>query len=107
MNLGTHRKYWLILLLGIFATGYLPAQNCASILNEAKTAYKNKNLRLAFNKLQDTETCDYKNTLLKERQALQNAIFTGIDEQRKEAERNAQLAKESVQKVNADRKSVV
>lgn len=99
MSALTTGKYWFILLLGILLAGSLPAQNCVSILNEAQTAFKNKNLRLAFNKLKDTETCDYKNGLLKERQTLQNNIFNAIDEQRKEAERNAQMAREGAQKV--------
>jgi len=99
------KNSFLLLILCWIAMGSLSAQNCRSILNEAKASYSSKNLKQAFKKLQDTETCDYKNELLSERQSLQNAIFNAIDDQRIEAENNARIAKESAQKVVASEKA--
>ena len=83
------------------AANPLAAQNCRAILNEAKAAHAGNNLKQALKKLQDTETCDYRNELLQERQALQNNIFKAIDDQRVEAENNAKKLLESTQKVVA------
>ncbi len=79
--------------------GTVNAQDCLSILHQAKTAYSSNNLKQALKKLQDTETCDYKNALLQERQALQSNIFKAIDDQRIEAENYAKRLEESAQKV--------
>ncbi len=88
------KNIFLFLLCWAFA-GMVDAQDCLSILNQAKVAYAGSNLKQALKKLQDTEDCDLNNELLQERQTLQSNIFKAIDDQRVEAENNAKKVQES------------
>lgn len=75
----------LLLLLSAYA---LRAQNCRAILDLAGDKLKNGQLPTALEKLQDAENCDVDNLLLKERQAVQKAIFKAMNDLRETAEKN-------------------
>ncbi|MBK8429298.1 MAG: hypothetical protein IPL27_26590 [Lewinellaceae bacterium] len=80
------------------ATKLPPEQNCASILSEARPPTKIRTSGLPSNKLQDTGNLRLQERAVEGTAGATEHIFNAIDEQRKEAERNAQqLAKESAQ----------
>lgn len=68
---------------------------CQSILDSATLAYNANNLQAALEILQDAESCDYKNVLLKERQRLQSLIFNKVEIQRIAAVESAEKAEEA------------
>ncbi len=69
--------------------------DCSSILRRAIAAYDEGkgDLDKALKYLQDTEICDYKNTLQKDRQNLQQQIFEAIKKQKQTAEKNVRASK--------------
>ncbi len=89
------KKTIFLFLFCLTSAGIVDAQDCRSILNQAKAAYSSGNLKQALKKLQDTEICDINNELRQERQTLQSNIFKAIDDQRIEAENNARKVQDS------------
>lgn len=87
-----------LLVLGSIASP-LTAQNCQSILNEAKVLFDDNKLQQALQKLLDTELCDYKEALQQEVQELRTQIFKAIDHQRIKAEASAKAVQLSAKKV--------
>ena len=87
---------FILLVLTWFCPAVLNGQEyCRSILSSAKAALDANKLQDALKKLQDTETCDYQNVLLKERQRLQNEIFNKVEIQRIAAVKNSMEAEDA------------
>lgn len=82
----------LFLILGGFVYQVSAQQYCQKILKQAREAFNEDNYSDALTKLQDAEVCDYKNSLIKERQQLQKDIFDAIQQQKVKAERDRQAA---------------
>lgn len=92
---------FIILLLA--SNNIINAQTtCMSILNQAEDAHSKGDLSAALRTLQHAEICDYKNTLQKERQQLQNKIFNSMEKQKNEAEKAKQYAEMQTRQVLAN-----
>jgi hypothetical protein len=94
--------FWM-LLVGTIA-GVYGQNDCNSILQESIAAMNSGNLDMSLIKLQDAGTCDYSNRLLAQIHAQEKAIFTQIQQQKREALRQKSIAEEAQQKAIASQK---
>jgi hypothetical protein len=75
--------FFLIFLL--ISLSVLAQSPCQPILSQAQVALNRGDTEQALRKLQDVEICDDNNALIRQRQRLQNAIFSLINEQKQAA----------------------
>lgn len=101
------KKHLLLLLLAFgSAVLVLPAQNCRSIFEQAQGALARKQFETALRKLQDTEICDIRNEMLRERQALYSRIFEAVSALRTKAEQDADSLKAGAERLRASGESL-
>lgn len=91
-------KQYIFLL--IVLTGACPAvltgqEYCRSILDSARAVMNKNLLQDALKILQDAESCDYRNHLLKDRQKLQDSIFNRVEVQRIAAVESSKKAEDA------------
>jgi WD40 repeat protein len=89
------RKLLVLFCLSTGAVLTVSAQDyCSEILEVVHRAIDRNDLKTALQKLQDAETCDYKDKLLSFRQQAQRKLFAAIEQQRADAlaDRQAALA---------------
>ena len=97
------RRLTFLLLMGLSSL-YLTAQpypevsSCSDILALARTSYLRGEYEKSLQQLQDTETCDNKDLLAAERRKLEKQIFSAINQQRIQAEKDRKAAQEAEQK---------